>query len=302
MKIRFIPNNEIDEVKWNQCIEQSVGGIVYAYSWYLDITAVDWDALIADDYVAVFPLVKGKRLGVDYLYQPHFSQQLGIFSKVLLNDQLIKNFLDAIPSRYRYILINFNTFNRIDVPGIRTIDKATYQLDLIQPYYQLSRNYNENTRRNVLKSLAMGVKIVKGLSIDELINFKKSNQKVMLKSRQVDTLRRIVTHTIEKGLGEIYAAYSARNELCAASFFIRPDKKVIYLLAASNTTGLEVRAMFALVDQFIRDHSETELILDFEGSTIESVARFYSGFGAVRCTYQQLVVNRLPWLLKLIFV
>jgi len=48
------------------------------------------------------------------------------------------------------------------------------------------------------------------------------------------------------------------------------------------------------VDQLIRDHAGSEKILDFEGSNIPSIARFFSGFGARPETYQEVRFSRLP--------
>ena len=108
-----------------------------------------------------------------------------------------------------------------------------------------------------------------------------------------------MTQSLERGVGQLLGAYTQRNELCAAAFFLISNGKAIYLLASSGKEGLEQRAMFALVDHFINIHSETPLILDFEGSDIESIARFYKGFGAMPCEYNRLVINRLPLILKI---
>jgi len=64
--------------------------------------------------------------------------------------------------------------------------------------------------------------------------------------------------------------------------------------AASNEEGKKLGAMFFLVDNFIKTNAEKEIILDFEGSMIPGVARFYSGFGSIPETYFQLKFNRLP--------
>ena len=298
MKIEYIPHNSIDLVKWDECITHALNGIVYAYSWYLNIVAEEWDALVGDNYSVVFPLIKGRKNGISYLYQPFFTQQLGLFSPNRIDSETIKALVDMIPRKYQYQIINFNTFNCLENIKGEIIEKVTYQLDLVQPYFNLSSNYSENTRRNVSKSLANGVTINRMLSVADYILFKSANLVVPLKDDQLDRLSKIMLFAHEKGIGEIYAAFSAQRELCAAAFFIRSNGKVIYLSAASNELGKSNRAMFLLIDQFINDYSESHLILDFEGSSIENIARFYAGFGASRCTYQQLRVNKLPWFLK----
>ena len=96
------------------------------------------------------------------------------------------------------------------------------------------------------------------------------------------------------GIGEIYGVYNQENNLCAAVYFCRWKNRVIYLNAASGEEGKKLRAMYFLVDNFIKSNSEHDLKLDFEGSMIPGVARFYSGFGATPETYFQLKFNRLP--------
>jgi hypothetical protein len=43
--------------------------------------------------------------------------------------------------------------------------------------------------------------------------------------------------------------------------------------------------MFLLIDELIRQNAEKKIILDFEGSQIEGIARFYKGFGAENQPY-----------------
>ena len=42
-----------------------------------------------------------------------------------------------------------------------------------------------------------------------------------------------------------------------------------------------------------------DIVLDFEGSNIESIARFYKGFGAQEEIYPGIKLNNLPPILKL---
>lgn len=59
--IQFVQNADIIKKKWDDCIAHSVNERIYAYSWYLNIVAPNWDALIMDDYQAVFPVVHQKK-------------------------------------------------------------------------------------------------------------------------------------------------------------------------------------------------------------------------------------------------
>ena len=59
-------------------------------------------------------------------------------------------------------------------------------------------------------------------------------------------------------------------------------------MAVTNKEGLKSKANFLLVDTFIKNNSNAGIILDFEGSNIEGIARFYAGFGAKKTTYQEI--------------
>jgi hypothetical protein len=53
-----------------------------------------------------------------------------------------------------------------------------------------------------------------------------------------------------------------------------------------------------LIDAFVKDHAEKDLLLDFEGSDVRNLAFFYSSFGATEEKYAALRLNRLPWYLR----
>jgi len=96
MPIRHLTHKEINQKKWDTAIDQAVNGQSYAYAWYLDCVAENWDALVADDYAYIMPLPwNAKWLGVKQIYQPIFTQQLGIFGKEKPTKEIILSFLKA---------------------------------------------------------------------------------------------------------------------------------------------------------------------------------------------------------------
>ena len=52
------------------------------------------------------------------------------------------------------------------------------------------------------------------------------------------------------------------------------------------------KAMFFLIDEYIRRHAEQQYILDFNGSMNENVARLYKGFGGQPYTFNMLHYTR----------
>lgn len=299
LRISYARRKDIDTQKWDSCIARSVNGMVYAYAWYLDIVAPDWDALIANDYEYVFPLPHRRKYAVRYIFQPSFSQQLGLFSASTISEASLNEFIKAIPMRFRHITLNLNTYNRVSAPAVGVKQRVTYHLDLLNPYPTLAGRYTPNTKRNISKALALGVWACKGLSIAEMIEFKTKHQAVPLRKEHLGIMGQIMRSCIARGVGELYGAYSKANQLCAAVFFVKSNGKAIYLWAGSSQEGKQNRAMFALVDHFINQNSETHLTLDFEGSSIESIGRFYAGFGATPSNFPAITINRLPWFLKI---
>ena len=83
MNIRYVTQEFINKSLWDQCIKKAVNGRVYAYSWYLDIMADNWDALIIGDetYETVFPLTYRSKYGISYLYQPFLPNNWEFFQQ-----------------------------------------------------------------------------------------------------------------------------------------------------------------------------------------------------------------------------
>ncbi|MBU1718319.1 MAG: hypothetical protein KKA07_04535, partial [Bacteroidetes bacterium] len=255
MKIRFLENNEIDKAKWDKCISSAFNGIIYAYSWYLDIVSPEWAALVAGDYETVFPLPQAKKAGILYLRQPLITQQLGIFSQSGLNTAITNSFLEAIPKKFKLTDIHLNTFNRADHTAFQIKLKPTYQLDLISPFSQISGGFHQNTVRNIKKAVKNNITTSRNLKPETLVRLFQANKGEEIKdSIRVDYL--MITHLlyqiIAKGHGKLWGAFTPENNLCAAAFFAEINKKAIYLLAATDAEAKKSGAMALLVNNYIQ--------------------------------------------------
>jgi hypothetical protein len=289
----YIKHEDIDELKWAKCIENADNSRIYANIWHLDRAAVVWDALVLGDYEFVMPLPVRKKLGLKYVYQPIFCQQLGIFPKP--DSKITTHFFTALLQHFQYADVYINSSNQKfkETESIQFIPRQNYLLDLQYNYKSIARNYSKNTKRNIAKANKNELQLIAGIRLEEYMAFKLANLKNSSK-KNTEKLKSIIAFGQYKGLGEIYGVYDKENVLCAAVYFTRWKNRIIYLNAVSNQLGKDLRAMHFLLDNFIKNNAGHDRLLDFEGSMIPGVARFYSGFGASPETYFQLKFNRLP--------
>ena len=299
--IHYLPNADIDYDKWDACIEASVNGLAYAYSWYLDIVAPDWEALVMDDYEVVMPLPKRKKWGITYLFQPLLVQQLGVFSPFPLNQVVFNDFLGAIPKQYQWIDGYLNEGNNFTVKILESNARSNYLLFLNKPYEQLYQHYHTNTRRNLKKAQKQSLTIQTSISPDELVAFfQKTLQPKLhyITDEYCRLLLQLIYRSVHRGCGITIGVYDEVNQLCSAAFFLDSHYRLTDLAPATNQSGRENGAMFFLLDSLIRKYANSDYTLDFEGSMVPSVARFYKGFGGLEVNYWHIRENRLPWWAK----
>lgn len=299
--IIFLRNDEIDRFRWDESIASSANSIAYAYSWYLDRICSHWDALITGDYSIVMPLVNRRKYGISYIYQPFFTQQLGIFSKAPITQEIIRHFFSSIPQKFRLTDINLNTGNHAVSSIFSTKLNTTYHLPLQPDEKTIRSNYNNNTRRNILKASQNQICIEPVHDIGTFLDFTRQNLRDKVpevKDQHYMALGNVIKFALNNGYGQILSAQNTHGKWLSAVFFLIVKEQAIYLAATSSPEGIEKSAMFLLIDTFIQNHSGTNLTLDFEGSNIQGIARFYAGFGALPKSYHSVHLNRLPRIIR----
>jgi hypothetical protein len=292
--MEYLHRGEIDDLRWDEVIARSPAETLYPYSWYLDAVAENWSALVMDDYRFIMPLVWKRKFGVRYLYQPVFCQQLGVFSQEITDPFTVSRFTGQLPVRFRFGNVSLNMQNRVgEQPPFEVTDRSNYVLPLQKTYEELSGSYSVNARRNLKKSLLLEAGVERDLDLDELIDFKRENDLVKKPGSAYRRMRSLFGSVVEHSRGSVYGM-RVNQKLIAAAFIGFSRTRAIYLMSVSGPEGKESRAMFRIVDEVIRSHAQSGLSLDFEGSNIPSIARFFSGFGAKPEIYQSLSFNKLP--------
>lgn len=292
--IRFLNRSEIDAEKWDEVISHSPAETLYPYSWYLDASAIKWSALVMDDYRFVMPLVWNKKYGIRYLYQPLFCQQLGVFSREFVDPLVVEEFVGLMMKHFRFGVLNFNMKNMVGDHRRREVyDRANYVLPLHGPYEDIRQSFSVNAKRNLKRSMELERSVDRQIGLDELMAFKRENDLVKKTEAQYAKMQEQFASVAHFSKAVIYGLRDEEG-LVAAAFMAFSKTRIIYLLSVSNERGKQQRAMFRIVDELIKVHSASMLSLDFEGSNIPNIARFFMGFGAKPEIYQGVSFNRLP--------
>ncbi len=299
--IKYIEHKEIDKKKWDECITNSVNGFIFAYSWYLDSVCENWDALIEDDYQAVFPLPWKKKLGISFIYQPFFLNQLGVFSPGLVSEELVDQFLDSVPKKFEYVDTTFNCQNKAAHPDFQITTREVQYIELHKDYRSIAGNYSENLKRNLKKAEKNNLKAVKNISPEKVVeSFKLAqgkNLKVFGKKNYLQ-LTGLIKKLMSMGMVETIGIYTPDNILCASASFMKSHNRIIYLKGGATDKGKDIGAMHYLMDHVIKQNAGSKLVFDFGGSVVESLARFNKSFGAKEYVYLQARKNNLPKVIK----
>lgn len=297
--IIYLKQSQIDKVKWDSCVETADNGRIYGYSFYLDAMSKNWDALILNEYEAVMPLTWNKKMGVAYLYQPFLSAQLGVFGKKV-SEKTISDFIESIPSSFRYIDIALNKGNLSGIPTGFSIHRSNYVLDLNFTYEYLYQNYKENIQRNIKKAYQQGCFVQKDIEIEKIIELAVLQMKSHghESKENINRFRTLYKGLLHRKMTITYGIVSADNKLLASCIFFLSHNRAYYILVGNHPDGKSSGASHALIDAFIKDNAGKNVLLDFEGSDIPTLAYFYSSFGAEHEIYPEVKINRLPFYLK----
>ena len=297
-QIKYLPHKEIDKAKWDACIKHASNGLIYAYSFYLDAMAKHWDALVLTDYEAVMPLTWNQKYSFYYLYQPAFTASLGVFGKNL-NKELIDDFIKLIPSKFKLVEISLNTGNLID-DSKTSLLRSNYILILNKPYEEIYKAYRDNHKRNINKAFQLGCSVSKEIPVDGIIQLNKEQLQHIdgTKPEDYPNFKTLYEFLKNRRQAKTYAIVDPKNKILASAVFFFSHNRAYYIMAGNHPEGKTLGASHALIDAFIKDHSGQDLILDFEGSDIQSLAFFYNSFGATEEIYPALTINRLPWYVR----
>jgi hypothetical protein len=224
-----------------------------------------------------------------------------VYSKTKTTNKLTTDFLIAIPEKFKYIEFCLHETTDCDLSVYSKKDRKYQLLNLSSSYEILYKAYSENAKRSIKKALKAGLVLEFNIKPELIVNLFKSTKGQELeifKAKDYEILLQLMRLLIKEKQAETFAVYDKKNNLCAAAFFMKSNNHFVFLKSGVTDFGKSNGAMHFLFDAFIHKYAATNTMLDFGGSSVETVARFYKNFGAKDCVYLQLKKNSLSHLVK----
>lgn len=260
LNFRTVPFEDIDIVKWNSCVHYAANGNVFGYYWFLKNTIKEWDAIVLNDYEAVFAIPRnidksGHQLSIQ---TPHYLRELGLYSTSLLDVNKVAAALDCFPENVPHVRIALNLGNPTNkVQGFDIVQLKNYTISLYKTH-EFIRNAYTPEFKDIKSVESAGMYLDNQIKVEELVNY-------IFMTQQQDwdrhTAMRIIYNALHRGIGMLSVLRDRNSKILAAGFFISSHGRIVHLFSASHHKN-ELTHRFLLFDSFVRSYANRPLIFD----------------------------------------
>jgi len=312
METKLILAKDINEAKWDELVEESKQGHIYHLYQYIDrLCSGNWQAIILenqDNYIAAFPFFVKKKMGIAYFIHPPFCQYWGVMIRLDKagnqkyydeSKKLIKSVLEAIPQNIRYMLAYFSPSLDYPLPLVwadwSLSPHYTYQVKLDRSQDEILASFASHTRREIKKADKNGIKIIKEKGADTAMTIFRSEKPHLVNRKNDQYLLNLnkVVHTL--GEDRAFSLNAVQGEETVATIvYFKYKKMLIYFFGTVKATHKNSGAMSAIIWESIKMHHEECSILDFDGSMIEDIERYFRGFDTEPVMYLKAERSFLP--------
>jgi hypothetical protein len=307
-----VNGKDCDPTAWDAFVSQSPQGNIYHCHAYLSNLMPSWQAVVlreSGEIIAAFPFESRKKWGIRYALQPHFAQYLGIlFAKK--SDQVYKNLEfqkkaiqmihEALPKDIRFFNFNFAPEFEYDLPliwlGWQHRMRYTYWVDIRGGYESFLQASASHVRREIKKAGEAGLVVKvenKPETVVGILKTAKPAASNRVSSHFFEALCKNSRHYFETEQSCCLIAYDGDRPVAGIIYFFFKNKMIYYqgsTLPEYKNSG----AMSKIIAESVRRFGANYQYLDFDGSMIEPIERFFRGFGAFPVRYGSFMLDRLP--------
>jgi len=160
--------------------------------------------------------------------------------------------------------------------------RTNYILGLNAVFDTIKNSYNKNRKRISVKKFE-GLGIDKNTkAIDFLELYKKQSFNFKMHKDSIEKLERLLYLNNESV--QIWSVINS-GKIIGGLVWLQSKTRITYLLPLADAEAKNINVPTFLINTLIKENQNTRVILDFEGSMVEGVAKFYKSFGAKKEVY-----------------
>ncbi len=301
----LLSRTQVDDAEWNACVAACCGGSAgYMHTAYLDAVAPGWGALQFADG-GRFPIWPRGWGPLRQYRQPWFVQHLSVLTPDGMNKPSAGILAHSMANARLGVLKGacLLEFQVDEAPpdarqmpdGWQVIARTTYRL-LIDPE-SARAGYSAHHRR-LIRPMD-GLQFVQSNDSESFLRLFVSQVagKARLSAQQIRALSRLLKVLLGNQNAALWTLMGDRELLCGC-VLLRSGDRLVYQFAGSSRAALHMGGMHRLVDHILHRPEYGGLTLDFEGSDLPGLQRFYAGFGARPHPYSRWLLDARHPILK----
>ncbi len=292
--IYFLPSHQVEKPKWNDALLKCNYGLVYAHTDFLDHMCDYWIGAVVGNYKGVFPIPYRRKLGVRYVCMPAFSQQLGLFGSPDLVEPHLSNLLKHLALEYKLTEITLNHQNQHHTSHRMHLNLV---LPLQKGYAAIATNFKHDLHKNLHRAEKFDLLYEATDDFEQVIELYKQHYGKRMSWREEDYVKLLGLVTHWKEVGRCFARSVRRADdprWVACALFFKDENRIYNVANTTMPNGRTMEANHVLLHELIKEFAGQPLLLDFEGSDMPGIARFYRKFGPREEWYYSWKSNRLP--------
>ena len=279
----LLSSKKMDATKWQTYCNKFDLGLYHQFEYLNAVTKENWKALIWGDYAFCLPVFIKKKYGfISYVSMPPFCQQFE-------TNHIPNNVWEAMITYLMQSNVIIDLRHSIISRNCCQI-KTNYLLDKGNLTYEnLFSNYSSRLQRNLSKPDRPTVETG---NIDIASPFFKALplfKELVLQKYQMafEAISRLHNFQV------LIARDRSSNQIVGALGYLVFRNTAYIIFPYQSEIGKKQNAMTCLIDHIIRDSSINKI--DFEGSSVDSIAQYYAQFGAEPMPYSSYKYRIWSW-------
>jgi hypothetical protein len=277
---------------------------IFSRDWWLDSVCGEhnWDVCLVEKsgvVLASMPYYIRNRCGFTLLDLPEFTQTLGPwirpseakYCKVLDRQKdLMNELIEQLPN-FDFFTQNWHYSNTNWLPfywnGFEQKTRYTYVLPDLTDIDFIWKGLQKNIRQGIRKAEKLNLIARDDLTIHDFIKLHQMtfSRQGMKYPYSEDLIVRLHSACQKHECCRILIAEDADGKHHAGEFIVWDENSAYALMGGANPDLRNSGATSFLLWDSIKHASTVTKCFDFEGSMIESVERFFRGFGAIQTPY-----------------